>query len=220
MRGKKMDNAVSRIRHAAGCALLAGALALGATALEAKTLKMANQGDVTSMDPHSLNESFQLSFLGNIYDSLVLFNKQSGIAPALATEWKQTNPTTWRFTLRRGVAFHDGTPFNADDVVFSFNRALSEGSDVKSAISTVAEVKKVDDYTVDIVTKVPFPILVENLRALYVMSKKWCEANGATGPVDVRKGKENAATLKTNGTGPFMLKSRAPGVKTEIVVNP
>jgi peptide/nickel transport system substrate-binding protein len=52
------------------------------------------------------------------------------------------------------------------------------------------------------------------------MSKKWCEANGATQPVDVRKGKENAATLKTNGTGPFMLKSRAPGMKTELVVNP
>jgi len=205
---------------AVALALGVAAALSGAPALQAKTLKMANQGDVTSMDPHSLNESFQLSFLGNIYDSLVLFNKQSGVAPALATEWKQTNPTTWRFTLRRGVTFHDGTPFNADDVVFSFNRALSEGSDVKSAISTVAEVKKIDDYTVDIVTKVPFPILVENLRALYVMSKKWCEANGATAPVDVRKGKENAATLKTNGTGPYILKSRAPGVKTEIVVNP
>ncbi|MEP6702007.1 MAG: ABC transporter substrate-binding protein, partial [Betaproteobacteria bacterium] len=195
-------------------------MALTATGTQAVTMKMANQGDVTSMDPHSLNESFQLSFLGNVYDSLVLFSKQTGLAPALATEWKQTNPTTWRFTLRKGVTFHDGTPFNADDVVFSFNRALSEGSDVKSAISTVTEVKKIDDFTVDIVTKVPFPILPENLRALYIMSKKWCEANNAVGPVDVRKGKENAATLKTNGTGPYMTKSRAPGVRTELVVNP
>src|SRR5258706_15437728 len=109
------------MRRRTRLSIVLGAYALGAVlaagGAAAKTLKMANQGDVTSMDPHSLNESFQLSFLGNIYDSLVLFNKQSDVAPALATEWKQTNPTTWRFTLRRGVVFHDGTPFSADDVV-------------------------------------------------------------------------------------------------------
>jgi peptide/nickel transport system substrate-binding protein len=172
------------------------------------------------MDPYSLNESFQLSFLANVYDALVLYNKQTGVAPGLATEWKQVNPTTWRFTLRRGVTFHDGTPFNADDVVFSFVRGAAESSDVKSGISSIAEVKKIDDFTVDLVTKTPFPILPETLRTFYIMSKKWCEANNATQPVDVRKGRENAATLKTNGTGPFMTKSRAPGIKTEIIANP
>lgn len=196
------------------------ALAFSPAGLQAKVFKMANQGDVVSMDPHSLNESFQLSFLSNVFDALVLYNKQTGVAPGLATEWKQVNPTTWRFTLRKGVNFHDGTPFNADDVVFSFARGQSEGSDVKSAVSSIAEVRKIDDFTVDVVTKTAFPILPETLRTFYIMSKKWCEANNATQPVDVRKGKENAATLRTNGTGPFMTKSRAPGVKTELAVNP
>ena len=196
------------------------ALAVSAIPVEAKPFRMANQGDVVSLDPHSLNESFQLSFLSNVFDPLVLFNKQTGVAPGLATEWKQVNPTTWRFTLRRGVTFHDGSPFTADDVVFSFARGTSEGSDLKSAVSSIAEVKRVDDYTVDILTKAPFPILPETMRTFLIMSKKWCEANGAQAPVDVRKGKENAATLKTNGTGPFMLKSRAPGTKTELAVNP
>src|SRR5262249_1040758 len=54
----------------------------------------------------------------------------------------------------------------------------------------------------------------------YIMSKAWCEKNNSTTPVDVRKGKENAATLKVNGTGPFMLKSREPGVRTVMVANP
>jgi peptide/nickel transport system substrate-binding protein len=196
------------------------ALVFSAAGLQAKVFKMANQGDVVSMDPYSLNESFQLSFLANIYDALVLYTKQTGVAPGLATEWKQVNPTTWRFTLRKGVTFHDGTPFNADDVVFSFARGAAESSDVKSQIASIAEVKKIDDFTIDLVTKSPFPILPETLRTFYMMSKKWCEANGAAQPVDVRKGKENAATLRTNGTGPFMTKSRAPGVKTEIVANP
>ena len=186
----------------------------------AKPLRMANQGDVVSLDPHSLNESFQLSFLSNVFDPLVTFSKTMGVAPALATEWKQTNPTTWRFTLRRNVTFHDGTPFTADDVVFSFARGSAEGSDLKSTVSNIAEVKKVDAYAVDIVTGTPYPILPETLRTFMIMSKKWCETNGATDPVDVRKGKENAATLKVNGTGAFMLRSRAPGSKTELNANP
>jgi peptide/nickel transport system substrate-binding protein len=62
------------------------ALALSPAGLQAKVFKMANQGDIVSMDPYSLNESFQLSFLANVYDALVLYNKQTGIAPGLATE--------------------------------------------------------------------------------------------------------------------------------------
>ena len=209
-------------RFTAGIAAGVMTLALFAAAdvTVAKPLRMANQGDVVSLDPHSLNESFQLSFLSNVFDPLVLFDKKTGVAPGLATSWKQTNPTTWRFTLRRGVTFHDGSGFTADDVVFSFGRAASEGSDLKSTVSTIADVKRIDDYTIDVITKSAFPILPETMRTFLIMSRKWCDANGAQLPVDVRKGKENAATLKANGTGPYMLKSRAPGTKTELAVNP
>ena len=126
----------ARFAAALVAAIAAATATLPATA---KPLRMANQGDVVSMDPHSLNESFQLSFLSNVFDPLLTYSKQTGVAPGLATEWKQTNPTTWRLALRRGVSFHDGSAFNADDVVFSFTRGAAEGSDLKSAISAIAE---------------------------------------------------------------------------------
>ncbi len=167
------------------------ALAFSPAGLQAKVFKMANQGDVVSMDPHSLNESFQLSFLSNVFDALVLYNKQTGVAPGLATEWKQVNPTTWRFTLRKGVNFHDGTPFNADDVVFSFARGQSEGSDVKSAVSSIAEVKKIDDYTVDVVTKTAFPILPETLRTVYTRLYETLGVELGVGRTDRRRGRRS-----------------------------
>ena len=71
------------------------------------------------------------------------------LEPGLATEWTQTDPTIWRFKLRQGVKFHDGTPFTADDVVFSFDRATHPGSNIASPLATVKEVKKIDDFTVD-----------------------------------------------------------------------
>src|SRR5437016_13337019 len=81
-------------------------------------------------------------------------------------------------------------------------------------MGSIKEVKKVDDHTVDFVTNEPFPILPDTINTWFIMSKVWCEKNSSTTPVDVRKGKENAATLRANGTGPFMLKSREPGVRT------
>jgi peptide/nickel transport system substrate-binding protein len=76
--------------HRINAAALALATCLSVTVAQAKIFRMANQGDVVSLDPHSLNESFQLSFLSNVFDPLVLFNKQTGVAPGSATEWKQT----------------------------------------------------------------------------------------------------------------------------------
>src|SRR4051812_5548266 len=195
--------------------LLAAAVLLAAGfAAQAQTVRVANQGDSLSMDPHSLNESLQLSVTGNVFEPLVGRNKDLSLAPALATSWKQTSPTVWRFELRKGVQFHDGTPFTADDVVFSFQRAAGEGSDLKSNINDVKEVRKVNDYTVDIETKTPFPILPNQLTTLYMLSKKWCEQNQATRPVDRRKGIENAASFRANGTGPYRLRERQPNVRS------
>jgi peptide/nickel transport system substrate-binding protein len=186
----------------------------------AATFKFADQGDAVSMDPHSLNESLQLSLLGNVYEPLVGRGKKLELIPLLATSWTQTAPTVWRFNLRRNVKFHDGTPFNADDVIFSYERSKVDGSDMKTKIGTVKEIRKIDDYTVDFVTNDPFPILPDTLNTWFIMSKVWCEKNNAAAPVDVRKGKENAATLRANGTGPFMVKAREPAVRTVFVPYP
>ena len=111
-----------------------GLVAAMATAglVQAQTVRIGNQGDALSMDPHSLNESLQLSVTGNVYEPLVGRDRDLKIVPGLATGWKQTAPTVWRFNLRKGVQFHDGKPFTADDVIFSIARAGGDGSDMKS----------------------------------------------------------------------------------------
>lgn len=195
--------------------------ALSATALvaNAQTIRVANQGDALSMDPHSLNESLQHSITGNVYEPLVGRNKDLSLAPALATEWKQLSPTVWRFELRHGVQFHDGTPFTADDVLFSLARTQVEGSDMKSYTNDFKEVRKINDHAIEIETKSPFPILPDVLTLVYMMSKKWCEANQATAPVDRRKGIENAASFRANGTGPWRVRERQPNVRTVFTRN-
>jgi len=193
------------------------ALALGTA--QAATVRIANQGDALSMDPHSLNESLQLSVTNNVYESLVGVTKDLKFEPALATSWKQTSPTVWRFELRKNVRFHDDTPFTADDVVFSLNRAAGDGSDMRSNTNDIKEVRKLGSHTIEIETKTPFPILPNVLSTVYIMSKKWCEDNQATRPVDRRKGIENAASFRANGTGPYRLRERQPNVRTTFVRN-
>ena len=198
---------------------LAAALLCAALGVQAQTVRVANQGDALSMDPHSLQESLQLSVTGNVYEPLVTRDRNFKLAPALATSWKQTAPTVWQFELRKGVQFHDGTPFTADDVIFSFNRTRGEGSDLQSSVGPVKAIRKIDDHTVEMDTATPFPILPELFTNWYIMSKKWCEDNQATRPVDRRKGIENAASFRANGTGPFRLRERQPGVRTTFVRN-
>ena len=195
-------------------AIAAAALLCLASASHAVTLRVANAGDVSSMDPHSLQESLQLSFTANVYDPLVMRGKDMSLQPALAVKWTNTSPTVWRFELRKGVTFHDGTPFTADDVLFTFKRAAGEGSDLKSYTAPIKAVRKVDAHTVEIETNTPFPILPDTLTALAIMSQAWCEANKAQMPVDRRKGIENAASFKANGTGPYKLRERQPSART------
>jgi peptide/nickel transport system substrate-binding protein len=199
--------------------LLAAALVAVCGVAGAVTLRVSNVGDVQSMDPHSLNETLQLSFTASVYEPLVGRDKTMALVPLLATKWAQTKPTVWRFDLRKGVKFHDGTPFTADDVVFSFKRAAGEGSDMKGYTVALKEVRKIDDYTVEMETTAPYPILPDVISNVEIMSKKWCEDNKAQNPVDRRKGIENTASFKANGTGPFRLKERQPSVRTVLVRN-
>jgi len=194
---------------AAFCALAGTSLVASAV-----TLKIGNQGDALSMDPHSLNESLQLTVLENVFEPLVYRDKDYKLIPGLATSWKQTAPTVWHFDLRKGVTFHDGTPFTADDVIFSYERSKSDGSDMKSYVGQIKEIKKINDHSIDIVTNAPFPILPELFYRWFIMSKKWCETNQATRPVDRRKGIENAASFRANGTGPYRVRERQPNVRT------
>ena len=209
------------IRRWALAGATALALSLGtAAAVDAKTFKWANAGDVSSMDPYYRNETFLLAFLENIYEPLVRRDQKLGLEPGLAVKWGQTAPTTWFFDLRSGVKFHDGTPFSADDVVFSLNRASTGGSNMKGYFTSVKAVRKVSDMRVEIDTNVPDPLLATKLAGILIMSKAWAEKNNATVAADATKNEENFATRNAMGTGPFILKDRRAGEKTILVNNP
>ncbi len=193
---------------------------LGADFTHGKTLRWGNDGDVTSMDPYAFYTTVNASFLGNIYEPLVRYDKNLNFEPALATSWERVTPTVWRFTLRRDVKFHNGNPFTADDVVASLLRASHPNSPYYPASSQVQDVQKVDDYTVDIVLKDSYALILNDLAGVYIMNKKWMEENNTLQPVNPSKGEESYATSNANGTGPFMLKTRRPDTETVLVVNP
>ena len=97
-------------------------LALVAVQAQAVTLHWAAQNDILTLDPHSQNHATTHAMMQYTYEGLTRYTKNYQIEPCLAVNWKQMSDTQWRFNLRKGVKFHDGTPFSADDVVFSFGR--------------------------------------------------------------------------------------------------
>ena len=207
-------------RHSLSLAVLAFAGLSMATTADAKTFKWANSGDVSSMDPYARQETFLLTFTSNIYDALVRRDKDLKLEAALATKWGQTDKNTWFFDLRQGVKFTDGTPFTAEDAVFSLNRANGPGSNMGSNFASVKEIKKVGDYRIEVTTKYPDPLLADKWAALGMMSKAWAEKNNALNSADMTKNEENYSTRNAMGTGPFMLKERKAGEKTVLVPNP
>lgn len=200
---------------------VAAAVALSASAAgSAKEMRYAFQGSLSSLDPYALNETFTLGYLANVYEGLVRRGADLGIEPALAEKWEIVEPTRWRFHLRKGVKFHDGSPFTADDVVFSANRVRADGSDLKTRIAQDAKVVKVDEHTVDFITTKPNPILHVEWATWYIMSKTWAEKHGAQKPQSVTAADEkNYATSHSNGTGAFKVISHEPDVKTVAEAN-
>ncbi len=195
-------------------------LSFGMRSGDAALFRWASDGDVNSMDPYSRSETFLLTFLQNIYDPLVRRDPGLKIEPALAISWEQPSPNIWRFHLRPHVRFQDGTPFTADDVVFSYRRASGTTSQLRPWFANVAAVRKIDPLTVDFETVVPDPVFVDGITFWVIMSKSWCEAHGATEPADLARSEENYASRHANGTGPFILASREPDRRTTLVNNP
>jgi peptide/nickel transport system substrate-binding protein len=130
-----------------------------------------------------------------------------------------TGPTTWRFKLRQGVKFHDGTPFTADDAVFSILRALDKASQRKNQMLGISGAKKVDALTIDVTTTQPDAMLPEKLFLVGMMSKAWAEKNNVVKPQDFNAKQETFAVRNANGTGPFTLVRYEADVRTTLKAN-
>ena len=207
------------LRALVAATLVAGLALTGAPA-EAKTFKWASQGELPSWDPHSQNNALSNGIHAYVYESLVYYNQKFDVEPMLAASWVERSPTVTRFNLRKGVKFHDGSPFSADDVVFTIGRAMDKNSNFTIYTQGIDKAVKVDDHTVDIILTGPNPVLIRQLTELRMMSKSWSEKNNSAKPKDARGKDETYAHRNANGTGPFMLKEWQPDVKTVMVRNP
>jgi peptide/nickel transport system substrate-binding protein len=197
------------------------ALCVIAGAADAKSLRWARSGDALTLDPHAQNESPTHNLMHLFYEPLVLREIDGKLEPALALSWQITSdPSVWEFKLRKDVTFHNGNAFDADDVVFSLNRALQPQSNMKDVLSSVDSVSPSDAYTVRIKTKGPNPLLPAYLTNLFMMDKEWAEANNTTKVQDFKERTDNFAVRHANGTGAYVLVSREQDVKTVATLNP
>lgn len=200
--------------------LLAAALAIASAASPAQSLRYATAIDASTLDPHAANLLATTRLTASVFESLVARDKNFRISPGLATSWTQPDALTWRFKLRRGVKFHDGTPFTADDVVFSVERTQHPLSQLKSSVEGVERAVKVDDLTVELKMKEPNPVLLSHLFQLRIMSRAWAVKYNVVAPQNFSDKEDTYAARNANGTGPFMVTSRQPDVKTVLTANP
>lgn len=197
---------MARIRTISAAAVLATAVGVAGAA----QMRWAAQNDILTLDPHSQNHATTNNIVGHAYEGLVRYDKNYAVEPALATSWQATSPTTWRFNLRKGVKFHDGTEFTADDVVFSFDRIRQPQGTMQIYVTGIKEVRKVDSHTIDLVLEKPVPTLLNNLTTFYIMSKDWSVKNKSDRIQDYKAKEETFASRNTNGTGPYVIKEWRP----------
>src|SRR6516165_1707534 len=195
-------------------AVCASMVAFAASPASSQVLRYANQGELKSLDPYTLKETTTIAHHAHVYEGLVGRDKDLKIVPALAESWETLDPLHWRFHLRKGVKFHNGDAFTADDVVFSADRVRTNGSNFLSNVPADAKFVKVDDYTVDVTLSSPNPILISQWDGWYIMDKKWCQEHDSVAPTPASATTPSYAALHENGTGPFTIESHQPGVKT------
>jgi len=188
------------------------ALAFSGTVLAAE-LRIGRSNEPQSIDPQFSRTGNNQMTAMHIFERLVATDENLRMSPALATSWRNVNPTTWEVTLRKGVRFHDGTPFTADDVVFSIERAPKvPGSPASFAqsVQSIATIEIVNPWQIRFTTKMPDPMFMDNLGTLFIVSRKHtAQATSA----DFNSGKA------AFGTGPYKFVRWSPGDRLELVRN-
>jgi len=181
----------------------------------AKTLKLALDADPVTLDPHMQLSGGMLQYSHWVFDPLVRWTQEGTFEPRLATKWERINDLTIRFYLRKGVKFHSGNDFSAEDVVWTFER-VRESIDFKGLFEPFVGVKVIDDYTVDIVTKKPYALLLNMATYIFPMDRKFYWGVDETGQHKdaVVKIGPSFALKNESGTGPYKVTFREQGVKT------
>ncbi len=181
----------------------------------ARTLTWGRASDAATLDPHAAYDAITTALVQQIYEPLLQRNAQGKLVAVLADSWTLSpDPKVWEFRLRKGVSFHDGSPLTADDVLFSIKRAQQPASQLRRVLASVVEVSKIDAGTITIKTAGPTPLLPGTLSRVLIMSKSWAERHGAQ-TVPTPPNRDSSHTFNhANGTGPFVLTHRQPGVVT------
>lgn len=200
---------------AAGLMIFSFAGLAGAAADAGKTMKLAMDADPVSLDPHVQLSGGMLQYSHMVFDPLVRWTKEMDFEPRLAEKWERVNETTMRFFLRKGVKFHSGNPFTAEDVKWTIER-LKVSQDYKGLFEPFEGAKVVDDYTVDIVTKKPYALLLNMATYIFPMDRKFYSGVDETGQKKdaIVKIGPSFALANESGTGKYKVTSREQGVKT------
>ncbi|MGZ5240621.1 MAG: ABC transporter substrate-binding protein [Caldimonas sp.] len=199
--------------------LLAG-LAFASASAAATGVRIGTAFDPQTMDPHALALLYHSRVAFQVHDSLLNRDEQFRIEPSLALSWNQVDARTWRFKLRQGVVFHDGSPFTVDDAVFSIQRAMTPPSQRAFQLKGVTGAKKIDEQTLEIALEAPDAVLPEKFLNLAMMSKAWAQQHKVEVAQDFNAKQETFAVRNANGTGPYLLERYEPDVRTVLKKNP
>lgn len=180
----------------------------------ATTIRIALDHEPTSLDPHEQLTTTTLQVSHLLFDPLLRWTQDNTLEPRLATKWRNINANTTRFTLRKNVTFHSGNPFTAEDVIFTLKR-LQTSADFKALFANIVTVKKVDAFTIDIITKKPTPLLLNLMAYVFPMDHKFYQGKEA-----VQKFGKSFASYNASGTGPFTIARREQGKRIDFVRNP
>ena len=182
--------------------------------VQAKTLRLAMDADPVSLDPHMQLSGGMLQYSHMVFDPLVRWTKETTIEGRLAERWERLDEYTVRFFLKEGVKFHSGNELTADDVIWTVNR-LKTSVDFKGIFEPFKTPVKVDDYTVDIVTKVPYPLLLNTATYIFPMDSRFYSGTDDKGMDKgvIEKTGYSFANENASGTGKYRVTERQQGVR-------
>lgn len=193
--------------------VISATMAFGA---QAASINIAYDADPVSLDPHEQLSGGTLQLSHMVYDPLIRWTQDLSFEARLATSWEQVDTLTTRFHLREGVKFHSGNMLTAADVKWTFDR-LKVSDDFKGIFSLFTSVDVIDDFTFDLKTSEPYPLVLHTATYIFPMDSAFFTGEDENGKdkSEIVKHGDSFASRNISGTGPYTVTSREQGVKVE-----